>query len=617
MTAKSLPSVLVALGARDASPAADADLLARFVSGRDQAAFADLVRRYARLVWRVARTRCRTDATAEDVFQAAFVVLSRKAAAIRTGGALAGWLHRTAHRLAVRAARKERPAVPLPADPPTSADPLDALTARELLAAVDDEMAKLSDAERSVLVLCGIDGLSHDEAARRLGTTTGGVKGRLERARAKLRLRLDARGLTLPAVLVGLVGGSPSAAAMRAAFAIPLGGAIPPGVEQLLAGGLSMKGMMKVAVVVLVVGAIIGGFSGRAPTPHAIAAPVPKEAANKRVVWSEPVRVDWKASGAERVNGVWTPDGMSVAVPAPLLSAKGEPLPGGGIDFRDAATGKISNTLQFLHGSDTAAFQPTHLAVTPDGQTLIAGGPVYEAGKKAEPSHGLFLWPGLKAKDRIELAITGPVSAVAVSPDGKQLTTISSDRSVVAHDTAAGKAAWSLKFGADTGHLAALAYCHPSDDAVWVAGDAGNVLGIKASTGKLLLTLSKAGMKVRAVASTTDTAKYAFGGEASENGQPLVVIGSGSDTATFKDAVPAKERINGLAFSPDTKHLAAACSDGLVRVFDVGNGKLLAAAKEHSAEVFSVVYSPDGKRLLTVGKDAYKVWDVEELMKAK
>lgn len=287
MTLKSPPSLLAALGT---GPAADADLLARFVSGRDQAAFADLVRRYARLVWRVARTRCRADATAEDVFQATFVVLSRKASTVRTGSALAGWLHRTAHRLAVRAAKKERRAVPLPPNLPTSADPLDALTARELLAAVDDEMAKLSDAERSVLVLCGLDGLANDDAAKRLGVTPGAVKGRLERARAKLRGRLDARGLTLPAVVLGLIGTSPSASAVQAALAIPRGGAIPPGVEQLLTEGLNMKGMITKAALTLTlfgVVAAVGGWGGDGPPARrATAAPVPKDGKDDGLIWT-------------------------------------------------------------------------------------------------------------------------------------------------------------------------------------------------------------------------------------------------------------------------------------------------------------------------------------------
>lgn len=91
----------------------------------------------------------------------------------------------------------------------------------------------------------------------------------------------------------------------------------------------------------------------------------------------------------------------------------------------------------------------------------------------------------------------------------------------------------------------------------------------------------------------------------------------GKETHNVTDAVPEKAAINGLAFSPDNKHLAAACSDGFVRVFEVETGKRVAEAKEHTKEVFSLAYSPDGSKLLTVGMDAIKVWDVVTLMKAK
>jgi len=288
MKASSLPAVLRSLGRADSSAESDAVLLGRFVADGDQPAFAELVRRYARLVWRVARTRCRTDATAEDVFQAAFVVLARKAKSIRPPVALAGWLHLTAHRLAVKAARKDRPAASLPADAPTSADPLDALSTREMLTAVDDEMAKLSEAERAVLVLCGVENCTLDEAAGVLGWTVGSVKGRLERARAKLRTQLDARGLTVPAVLVGLIGWPP-AATVQAATIAATGGITRPAVAHLIAGGTTVKGTIAKATLSLVlVGVLVavGGWGvGTTPGPRVSAAPVPKAAKDEGLIW--------------------------------------------------------------------------------------------------------------------------------------------------------------------------------------------------------------------------------------------------------------------------------------------------------------------------------------------
>jgi WD40 repeat protein len=83
--------------------------------------------------------------------------------------------------------------------------PLDDLTGRELLAIIDIEIGRLPDRYRLPVILCGLEGMTRDEAAAQLGWTVGGVKGRLERARELLRRRLASRGLTLPVVLAGLI----------------------------------------------------------------------------------------------------------------------------------------------------------------------------------------------------------------------------------------------------------------------------------------------------------------------------------------------------------------------------------------------------------------------------
>ena len=138
--------------------------------------------------------------TAEDVFQATFLALSRRADRLRRPEALPGWLHRTAHHLGLHAARararrlraEANTPAPRPAEPPD-------LDARELLAILDVELARLPDRLRLPLVLCCLEGLTQDEAAARLGWSPGSVKGRLERGRRLLRDRLSRRGLTFPA----------------------------------------------------------------------------------------------------------------------------------------------------------------------------------------------------------------------------------------------------------------------------------------------------------------------------------------------------------------------------------------------------------------------------------
>src|SRR5262249_10097961 len=129
------------------------------------------------------------------------------------------WLHRTALRLAVRArqarqARRPRPAE-VPCRPAAGRSPLDELSARELLAALDGEGGRPPEEQRPAGRPCALEGVSREEAAARLGWTAGSVKGRLERGRQRLRERLEERGLGLPAALAGpLVVGGPVPAAL-------------------------------------------------------------------------------------------------------------------------------------------------------------------------------------------------------------------------------------------------------------------------------------------------------------------------------------------------------------------------------------------------------------------
>jgi RNA polymerase sigma factor (sigma-70 family) len=189
------------------APEADADLLDRYARGRDEAAFHALVARHGPMVWRVCRRVLGNDHAAEDAFQATFRVLARRAGGIRRPAALAGWLYGVALRVARKArgaclARRlrQRPAGEA-APPGECSDVLARVTARELLLALDEEVERLRGACKLLVVLCCLEGLSQEEAARQLGWTPGSVKGRLERGRRRLHHRLARRGLSLTGVL--------------------------------------------------------------------------------------------------------------------------------------------------------------------------------------------------------------------------------------------------------------------------------------------------------------------------------------------------------------------------------------------------------------------------------
>ena len=134
---------------------------------------------------------------------------------------LAAWLHGIAFRLALRARRGLQRGRAFAASAPLSSapTPLDELKVRELLAIVDEELHALPQGHRLPVILCCLEGLSQEEAARRLGWSAGAIKGRLERGRERLRGRLQKRGLTLPGALAGLLVASSAQATVPASLA--------------------------------------------------------------------------------------------------------------------------------------------------------------------------------------------------------------------------------------------------------------------------------------------------------------------------------------------------------------------------------------------------------------
>jgi RNA polymerase sigma factor (sigma-70 family) len=187
----------------------DGQLLERVATRRDaaaEAAFEALVQRHGPMVWGVCRRVLDNPHDAADAFQATFLVLVRRAAAVRVDDSLGRWLYGVSRRVAVRAKKttarrsaRERRGVETAVSPDPASD------RSELLAALDEEIGRLPERYRAVVVLCDLGGLTHEEAARQLGCAVGTVGSRLARGRERLRDRLTHRGLVPSAGLVGVV----------------------------------------------------------------------------------------------------------------------------------------------------------------------------------------------------------------------------------------------------------------------------------------------------------------------------------------------------------------------------------------------------------------------------
>ena len=182
----------------------EGQLLDRFAETRDEAAFAALLARHGPMVLGVCRGVLDDPHDVDDAFQATFLVLVKKAAALRDGDRLAPWLYGVARRVSLRArsdATRRRTRERNGSEEPTTPPPTLDAELRELQTLIREEVDRLPGVDRMAVVLCYLEGLTHEEAADRLGWPVGTVKGRLARARDKLRDRLTRRGVGLPAAI--------------------------------------------------------------------------------------------------------------------------------------------------------------------------------------------------------------------------------------------------------------------------------------------------------------------------------------------------------------------------------------------------------------------------------
>src|SRR5262245_46911221 len=187
----------------------DHEQLRRFIASGDSTAFEVLVWRHAPMVLGLCRRMLRNTQDAEDAFQAVFLTLSRKAASIRRRQSLGAWLHQVAYRMALRqqTRQRRRPLLPLPDDTIDPGITTAGNDSAELKIVLDAEIARLTDRLRVPFVLRYLNGWPVEQVAQELRVPKGTILSRLARARERLRVRLERRGLALTseALLCGLV----------------------------------------------------------------------------------------------------------------------------------------------------------------------------------------------------------------------------------------------------------------------------------------------------------------------------------------------------------------------------------------------------------------------------
>ena len=200
----------------------DGQLLDRYLSpdgSCSEIAFAAVMERHGPMVMGVCQRLLADAHLAEDAFQAAFLVLRDEPESVRNHDSLGGWLHRVARRIAMRlrSAHERRKIRERPGNVEAAVRHPDHAVQIELKSAIDQEIDRLAESHRLPVVLCCLEGISHEEAAQRLRWPLGTVKSRLARGRKRLQERLVRKGFAPSVALAaaagtGLLGNEASAA---------------------------------------------------------------------------------------------------------------------------------------------------------------------------------------------------------------------------------------------------------------------------------------------------------------------------------------------------------------------------------------------------------------------
>lgn len=234
------------------------------------------------------------------------------------------------------------------------------------------------------------------------------------------------------------------------------------------------------------------------------------------------------------------------------------------------------------------------LAVSPDGKTVVS----------ASSDHTIKLWDVISGQARITLSgHSEPLNAVAFSNDGKLLATGTGSNTIKLWDLITGRLVRTF-----TGHRSTVwSVAFSSDNKTLASGSKDKTIKLwEIATGKELRTLSGHSDDVFSVAFSPDGKSLASGSW--DKTIKFWEVATGQEVQTLSGH---SNRLTAVAFSPNGKTLASASDDHTVRLWDVATGKLSQTLSGHTELVRSVTFNKDGRTLASASWDnTIRIWDL-------